>query len=207
MLTTATASPVGGTAAGYGAPVEPTPRHTPAPTRARAAVAVAGAVLAALLAACSPTADPDPDPAPPSDAATSSAPTPEPVPSEAVPTPDAHTAVGELADGFPADLLPVPPEAEILVSTWAPQGEPGAGQPYDVSLNVRSDLPVADVAALYRASLTGAGFAETVGTPTAGLAAESTYSRSSGAELVTVGVLDRDGVRTVTVGGTVRASG
>jgi hypothetical protein len=200
--------------------VEQTPRDTTvlspdrrrrassaAPRCARAAVtgAAVAVLTAALVTACSPASDPGP--AASSDAATTAAPAPEPDPGDAVPTPDEHTAVGELAEGFPADLLPVPPEAEILVSAYAPQGEPGAGQPYDVSLNVRSDLPVADLAALYRASLTAAGFAETVGTPTAGLAAESTYSRSSGGELVTVGVLDRDGVRTVTVGGTVTASG
>lgn len=205
--------------------MEQTPRHAPGPvlvphrdrrhrtssvpTPGRARAAVTGAALAALtaalLAACTPASDADP--APSSDVATTAAPAPGPTQGDVVPTPDEHTAVGELAEGFPADLLPVPPEAEILVSTYAPRGEPGAGQPYAVSLNVRSDLTVADVAAVYRASLTGAGFAETVGTPTAGLAAESTYSRSSGVEVVTVGVLDRDGVRTVTVGGTVTASG
>lgn len=198
--------------AGYGAPVDPNlrPDETHAGTRRRRAAAVGPAVIALaltlVLGGCSAPGRADPDPTPSGSPVRSAPASPEPTP-EPVPTPDEHSAVGDLAEGFPADLLPVPDDAEILVSTYAPLGEPGAGQPYEVSLNLTTSLPVADAVALYRASLTAAGFTETVDTPTGGLAAESTFSRSSGAELVTVGVLDRDDVRTVTVGGTVRASG
>jgi hypothetical protein len=54
-----------------------------------------------------------------------------------------------------------------------------------------------------------AGFVETVMDPgAAGLAATSTYVRGDdGAELLTLGVLDRDGVRTLTLGGSVRVAG
>jgi hypothetical protein len=129
---------------------------------------------------------------------------------EAAPPADADgtSAVGALPDGFPADLLPLPAGAEILVASYVPVDATGAGAPYDVSLNVRTTASADEVMALYRGSLTAAGFTETVGTPPAGtLAAQSTYSRTSGEELVVVGVLDRDGRRTVTVGGQVRASG
>ncbi len=163
-----------------------------------------GVALGLLLAGCSPDdggTSPAPEPTPSATAA------PEPSPAAPLPTPDEHTAVGELAEGFPADLLPLPAGAEVLTSTWAPLGEPGAGQPYGLSLNLRTTMPVPEVAEVFRASLTAAGFAETAGTPTDGLAVQSTYSRTSGDELVTVGVLDRDGTRTVTVGGQVRASG
>ena len=177
--------------------MDPTPRR-----RTR----VACVALAVLLAGCSPTAGPEPSPTPEAGSPSPATPSPEPS-GDVVPTPDEDTAVGDLAEGFPAGLLPVPDDAEILVSTYSPVGEEGPGQPYELSLNLRTALPVADVAALYRASLTAAGFTETVGTPTAGLAAESTYSRTCGEELVTVGVLDRDVVRTVTVGGRLRESG
>jgi hypothetical protein len=229
---TAEPRPVAGEAdaAALRRPFPARPRGVVPATVARPALALATLALAVGLTACSPTTDPDPLPTP-SGAAAPAVPTPGPsgdggtsTPSAepttgpgsepeaqpttgTVPTPDEHTAVGGLAPGFPTSLLPLPQDAEILVSTWAPVGAEGAGQPYDVSLNVRTALAVADVAALYRASLTAAGFTESVGAPTGGLGAESTYSRSAGAELLTVGVLDRDDARTVTVGGRVHASG
>jgi hypothetical protein len=123
-----------------------------------------------------------------------------------VPVPDEHSAVGALPDGFPGDLLPVPAGAEILVATYAPEGDAGTGQPYAVSLNVRTSQSVDDVIALYRSSLTAAGFAESTGAPGASVTAQSTFSRSDGQEIVVVGVLDRDGVRTVTAGGRIRGA-
>ena len=194
---------------GYGGPVdEPLPD---VPARRRAAVT--GALLLLTLAGCSPGPD-DPSPEPAARDTSAATATPAPTPSAApspeplLDEPDEGSTVGVLAEGFPTDLLPLPADAEILVSAYAPEGDPGAGAPYTVSLNVRTPLPVADVAALYRASLTAAGFTESVGAPAAGtLAAQSTYSRSGGDELLVVGVLDRDGVRTVTIGGRVRAKG
>ena len=57
-----------------------------------------------------------------------------------------------------------------------------------------------------RAPLLTAGFTESAPpAPEAGLAAQTTFSRSGGSELLVVGVLDRDGQRTLTLGGTVAA--
>ncbi|QTE28354.1 hypothetical protein [Pengzhenrongella sicca] len=116
--------------------------------------------------------------------------------------PDPDSAVGALAEGFPADLLPVPDGAEVLVSSVERVGESDA---YQVSLNLRTTLEAADVVAVYRASLTAAGFAEAAPAGAdAALAAQSTFTRSGGDELLVIGVLDRDGVRTVTIGGRLR---
>jgi hypothetical protein len=78
-----------------------------------------------------------------------------------------------------------------------------------VSLNLRSPLSTADLVAAVGGGLVAAGFVETVMDPgAAGLAATSTYVRGDdGAELLTLGVLDRDGVRTLTLGGSVRVAG
>lgn len=198
-------------------------RRSPRPAHPRVPLAALVAlVVASGLTACTPAPEAAPEAAPGSapgtadpGAATPSAPPPTSSPrgprdgeaAGTVPEPDEHSAVGTLAPGFPAALLPLPADADVLVSSWAPVAEPGAGQPYDVSLNVRTALPVAEVVDLYRAALAAAGFTETVGVPSAGLAAQSTYARSSGAELVTVGILDSGDERTVTVGGRVRADG
>ncbi len=111
---------------------------------------------------------------------------------------DQHSAVGSLADGFPTDLLPVPDDAEILVSTL----RPAEGNALTtLSLNLRS---AADAAALVdglREPLLAAGFAEsTPAQAEPGLAAQTTFTRGDG-EMLVIGVLDRDGVRTLTVGG------
>ncbi|MDT0164336.1 hypothetical protein Q9R32_02050 [Actinotalea sp. AC32] len=112
--------------------------------------------------------------------------------------------VGELVPGFPVDLLPLPDDAVILVTSAVPVGE--ATDVQEVSLNLRTELSVDDVVRLYRDALVSAGFteAEPAGLPTE-LAAEATFTRSGGDELVSVGVLEVDGGRTVTIGGRVRA--
>ena len=180
----------------------------------RTLVLTAAVLLVVTPAGCSTRGEPSPSDAsvsttrpaspPPSNAAdATSAPTPEP--DTSLPPADEHSAVGELPEGFPADLLPVPAGAEILVATYAPEGEAGPQLPYSVSLNVRTSAATEEVLALYRSALTSAGFIESPGTPAPSLTAETTFSRSAGEELVVVGVLDRDGVRTVTVGGRVRS--
>lgn len=117
--------------------------------------------------------------------------------------PDPHSTVGALAQGFPTKLLPVRDGAEVLVSSVEPIGDSGA---YQVSLNLRTTLSAADVVATYRTSLTAAGFTEAEQNPAdAALAAQSTFTRSGGDELLVIGVLDRDGVRTVTIGGRLRS--
>ena len=53
--------------------------------------------------------------------------------------------------------------------------------------------------------LLAAGFTESPPSqPDPSLAAQASFARSDGAEFVLIGVLDRDGVRTMTLGGTVK---
>lgn len=116
-------------------------------------------------------------------------------------TPDAHSEVGRLAPGFPIDLLPVPDDAVILVTSAEPIGDADV---QEVSLNLHTAMTTDAVLALYRTALTGAGFTE-VATAGAGLTAEASFTRSGGDELVSIGVLDDGATRTVTIGGRVRA--
>jgi len=165
----------------------------PRPTTLALAAAV---TLCAGLAGCTPAPGPTPTTSTPAAAA--------PSPGESLLTDeiDEDTAVGTLAPGFPSDLLPVPPDAEVLVSS----AEPLADGRLRVSLNVRTDQDAAGLLDAVRGPLLAAGFTESAPpAPEAGLAAQATFSRSDGAELVVVGVLDRDGLRTMTLGGTVGA--
>jgi hypothetical protein len=83
----------------------------------------------------------------------------------------------------------------------------GSSGAYQVSLNLRTPLSAAEIVDVYRKTLTGAGFSEAEQTlPDAALAAQSTFTRSGGDEVLVIGVLDRDAVRTVTIGGRLRAS-
>ncbi|RMI09825.1 hypothetical protein [Cellulomonas triticagri] len=167
------------------------------PTRPTAALAVA--LLALTTAACS-GGTPVPGPS-------ASAVSPEPTtsPTEAL-LPDATAsggAVGELAPGFPSDLVSPPEGSEILVSAAEPDAATGLTA---ISLNLRSPLEADALVAAVRDQLSAAGFTESVTDPgSSGLAASSTFTRGDGSEeLLTLGVLDRDGVRTLTLGGTVR---
>jgi hypothetical protein len=128
----------------------------------------------------------------------------QPAPTESLLTesPDTHSSVGDLADGFPVDLIPVPDGAEVLVSSATPAGETGL---WDVSLNLRTAQDAAELIDVYRQHFLAAGFTETAPEHAEpGLAAQATFSRSDGAEILVLGVLDRDGVRTMTLGGRVR---
>ncbi len=170
------------------------PRH-----RSRPAVAALLGVplLCASLTSC--TAGPTPSATPSAPAATA---TPSPAESLLTDAIDEATAVGELAEDFPADLVPVPPDAQVLVSS-AEHLDDGLLR---ISLNVRTPQDTAGLLDAVRGPLLSAGFTEsTPPAPEAGLAAQATFSRSEGAELLVVGVLDRDGLRTMTLGGTVAA--
>ncbi len=167
---------------------------------ARPAAAVLVLLVALAPAACSA---PEPGPAP-----TASASAPQdvaPSPTESLlPSPTATgSAVGDLAPGFPADLVSPPEGSEILVSSAEPDAATGLTT---ISLNLRSPLGTDELVQAVRDQLGAAGFAETVVDPGAsGLAASSTFVRGTGGEeLLTLGVLDRDGVRTLTLGGSVR---
>jgi hypothetical protein len=167
--------------------------------------AAALAVLAALAtSSCSGADTPTPTPS----GSVAVAPDAQPSPTESLlPSPTSTTStVGALAPGFPTDLVAVPEGSEILVSTA--ETDPATGM-LVLSLNLRSPLSTEDLVEQVRAGLLAAGFAETVVDPgTSGLAATSTFVRGDdGAELLTLGVLDRDGVRTLTLGGSVRTDG
>ena len=127
----------------------------------------------------------------------------EPSPTQPLlPESTSSAAVGTLAAGFPSDLLPLPADAEVLVSASEPLASSAILQ---VSLNLRTAMQPADLIQLYRAPLTAAGFVEVPG-DAAGtvLAAQATFTRSGGDEILVMGVLDRDGVRTLTLGGRVK---
>ena len=131
---------------------------------------------------------------------------PAPTPTETLlGTPeDTGSTVGGRADGFPADLVPVPAGATVLVSSAEPVPTTDLVQ---ISLNLRTAQDTAGLMAAIRAPLVAAGFAE--GVPPVvepGLAAQSTFSRGDGSELLVVGVLDRDDERTLTLGGKVRTA-
>ena len=117
---------------------------------------------------------------------------------------DPHSAVGTLAPDFPSNLLPVPPSAEVLVSSREPIAGSSA---FQVSLNLRTTLSADAVIQFFREPLTTAGFVEvTPSSSAAALAAQSTFTRSGGDELLVIGVLDRDNIRTVTIGGRLRSA-
>ncbi len=169
------------------------PVHTPTRTGARAALTLV--LLAGTLGGCATSA--------PATLVGTTATEPSPTASEELlvdqPAPD--TATGRLADGFPTQLVAVPEGAEILVSS----AKPAADGTVQISLNVRSEQDAAGLLEAVRASLLAAGFTESPPSqPDPSLAAQASFARSDGAEFVLIGVLDRDGVRTMTLGGTVK---
>lgn len=111
------------------------------------------------------------------------------------------SAVGELAEGFPSSLLPVPDGAEVLVSTADPAPEAGL---VVVSLNLRSTRETADLLAAVESPLLAAGFtrADAPADETA-LAARSALS-GPGDQWVIIGILDTGDGRTLTLSGQVR---
>jgi len=138
-------------------------------------------------------------------------PDPEPAPEDAAPTdqllsgaPDEYSRVGDLVDGFPIELLPVPGDAVLLVTSAVPVGESTV---QEVSLNFRTDDTVDEILELYRSALLAVGFSEIPPTSAQSeLAAETTFVRSDGSELVAIGVLEVDGGRTVAIGGRVETA-
>ena len=192
--------------AGYGLcmaiPVLPPRRVTRA---AWATLAGTGLALALITGCSAPIAADDAvqleaaDDAREQSPAASDAPTVEPEPLVTA-QPDEFSLVGDLVDGFPIDLLPVPRDAVILVTSAVPVGE---SQVQEVSLNLRTSATAADLLVLYREALTAAGFVEVPDTSASDLAVEASFIRSGGDELIFIGVLDVDGARTVTIGGRV----
>jgi hypothetical protein len=165
----------------------------------------AAAALLALVALGTAGCTGGDEAAAPTGSATATATAPAPGPTESLlPSPTSTgSSVGDLAAGFPTDLVAPPEGSEILVSSAEP--DPATGLT-TISLNLRSPLGTEQLVQAVRDQLVAAGFAETVVDPgSTGLAASSTFVRGDGgAELLTLGVLDRDGLRTLTLGGTVR---
>ncbi len=136
-------------------------------------------------------------------------PTVQPSPPSTVtdlPTFDASTAVGELADGFPQDLIPLPPEAELIASSAEP-----ADALVRISLNASSMHTTEEVMAEVGAPLAAAGFTPENPDATSGLTALTAWSRRTDRpegpliETVLVGVLDDGARRLVSVSGAVQA--
>lgn len=157
----------------------------------------AGAVLAAaLLAGCSDEAPADEAPSAPttspSTSSSSESATPEPPPTATTPE---GVGVGEVVEGFPTDVVPVLPDAEITLSTVVPAN--GVRQ---VSLAGSSALPAEEVLAFYRNAFVAQGFTETAAAVPAGVIG-ATFSRGDATELLTVTVAMADGAQQFTVGG------
>lgn len=115
---------------------------------------------------------------------------------------DPHADVGDLVPGFPVDLLPVPDDAVILVTSAVPVGD---AEVREISLTLRTGETVAVLARRYRDALLGHGFTE-VDQETAAteLAAELVFVRSGADEVVSIGILEDGAGRSVTVGGRIR---
>jgi hypothetical protein len=110
---------------------------------------------------------------------------------------DGGSAVGEVVQGFPTDVVPVPPGADITVSTVA-----AADGRRQVSLAGETDQAADAVLAFYRDALVKQGFAEAQATLPKGVIG-ATFSRSDGAEILTLSVVTNDGRQQFSIGGTI----
>ncbi|MCL3862180.1 hypothetical protein [Actinotalea sp. K2] len=176
------------------------------PERTRAVVTGLSVLLLALTG-CAATPEEPVDQSPQTTATAREQEPAEQAPDETLvaPTPDQHSEVGSLVEGFPVDLLPLPQDAVILVTSAVPVGDADV---QEVSLNLRTAMSSDEILTTYRDALTAAGFAELPETsPQSDLAVESTFTRSGGDELVSIGVLDTDSGRTVSIGGRIRSQG
>ncbi len=157
---------------------------------------------------------------------------PEPTPTSTMPEYDGSTTAGELAPGFPADLLPVPDGADLLASS-ASSGPDGTDDTDDtdgvwqsLTLNLRTEASAESIVELYTEVLTEADFSVSPSDALSALDAHVTFVRplddagggSVGdgdeeqggrptAETVVVGVLDDETTRLVTISGRVLAAG
>ncbi len=185
-------------------------RHHPAtPRRRRTAVSAAGLLLALTLAGCSgDEGDPvavtptSPSSSPTGSPAETSPDTQEPAATQEQEASSDETSMGGVVPGLPPDIVPVPDDADVLLTSAIPNGDM-----LDVSLTARIAASPEDVLGLYREALTGAGFTES---PSAGGpgATAATFTRSDGAEVVSVAVVPPatpGDPNSYTVGGTVLA--
>ncbi|MGW6007150.1 hypothetical protein ACWFNS_18665 [Oerskovia enterophila] len=171
------------------------------------ATAAAACLALGLLMGCSPTADSPTGPdrgagATPSGDA--SAPGAEGLsPAADIPSFDESSVAGSLVEGFPADVVPVPPEAQVLASSAADV----EGQPLrQVTLNLSSTASVQEVLDFYSQAMAAAGFTAVEGSSTGGLSGQAAFNRATpegATETLFVGVLDTEDARLVTVSGQV----
>ncbi|MCL2424473.1 MAG: hypothetical protein FWD11_11390, partial [Micrococcales bacterium] len=77
--------------------------------------------------------------------------------------------------GFPTDLLPVPPDAQLLLACAKP-----SDGPWEISLNVRTDQDTAGLLEAVRQPLAAGGFVEQPETAAVGVAAQTSFSRGEG---------------------------
>jgi hypothetical protein len=128
---------------------------------------------------------------------------PAPAPTESLLPDTAPTGsvVGGLAPGFPSELLPLPEGATVLVSAAVPVPDSDL---VDVSLNVRTSQSADDLLDAISEPLLDAGFEQTEPAPGGpDIAAQASFTRDEGKERVILGILDVDGVRTLTLSGRV----
>jgi len=105
------------------------------------------------------------------------------------------SAVGELVEGFPTDVVALPPGAEVTVSSVVP-----VDGRREVSLAGSTTQTGEEVLAFYRESLTGQGFAEAT-TPVPEGVTGATFTRGDGAEVLTLAVVTAGGSQQFTIGG------
>lgn len=120
-----------------------------------------------------------------------------------MPTFDDSSVAGSLVEGFPADVVPVPPDAEVLASSAADVEGLALRQ---VTLNLSSPAAVQEILDFYAQSMTAAGFAALPGSVPGGLSGQVAFNRATAdgaTETLSVGVLDTTDARLVTISGQV----
>ncbi|MBD7981018.1 hypothetical protein [Oerskovia merdavium] len=167
---------------------------------------VAAACLAlGLLTGCSAPADSPTGPDRGTDVAPSGdVPAPEALsPATDMPSFDVSSVAGSLVDGFPADVVPVPPEAQVLASSAADVEGQSLRQ---VTLNLSSTASVQELLDFYAQTMAATGFSTVEGSSTGGLSGQVAFNRATpegATETLFVGVLDTEDARLVTVSGQV----
>lgn len=107
--------------------------------------------------------------------------------------------LGGLVEGFPSDVIPLPPDATVSSSAMVPADGSRA-----VNISGTTAMPVESIIDFYRTTFVGQGFVETAGAQAEGFPSV-TFSRAGGADLLVVtasslgGLLE--GRQAFTVGG------
>lgn len=132
-----------------------------------------------------------------------------------LPTFDPSSAVGTYAQGFPADLFPMPKGATLLASSAqpvpAPKDSKAKSTPMtQVTLNLASSLPAKEVVEQAKKILLGQDFRQIDAPESSGLTEQTAFLRVTQTkagevqESLVVGVLDDGARRLASISGTVR---